>query len=327
MGSHGEGPATTEADPADPEGHPDVRTAMPPPKWGGPDAQYTDALPEIPKAKPKSSRSARARHRRAEAAARNGSPAAGGEAAPEADGKRSYVPAEAEAGAAEASGPVHQMGPLPVVPVSPPAPNGRPVLDGHPPIQHPTRPIPTKVSAGQVAGPPVRVALSAPDPWWPASPDMAAVLVGWVRCWPVRRLSVGGLIATLGAIVLVIGSFAPFVAYGGPAATLRRLPDSYPAWSMRTFMFPLSVLPVILAVVVVLMMVAGVRRASGTVPLPLGSRQVMVVAAFGALLILSGYAVSAKAVVFDPAVFAPAAAGLSLSFGGGGLTMWLARRW
>jgi hypothetical protein len=200
-----------------------------------------------------------------------------------------------------------RMGPLPMVP-----PAAAPQLNGHP-----TRPMPAGLTI-----PPL------PSPTRPKI-DGIALLVGWMRGWPVRRLSVGGLVATLGAIMLLIGSFAPFVALGGSTAALHRLalagaPDSYPAWSLRTFMFPLSVLPVVLAVVVVAMMVLGVRRSSGAVPLPFGSRQLMVASAFGALAILSGYAMSSKALIFEPAFSAPAVAGLTVGFGGGGLTMLLA---
>jgi hypothetical protein len=197
------------------------------------------------------------------------------------------------------------MGPLPMLP----PPVGLPQLNSQP-VLYPTQPL--SVST------PVRSRV-----------DGIASLVGWMSGWPVRRLSVGGLIATLGAIMLLIGSFAPFVAYGGSTAALQRLaqsgaPDSYPAWSTRTFMFPLSVLPVVFAVVVVTMMALGVRRSSGAVPLPFGSRQLMVASALGALVTLFGYAMSTKALLFEPAISAPAAAGVTVGFGGGGLTMLLA---
>lgn len=385
MSPHGERPASPVTDQGtDASEREDVRTATPPPAWGGPGAQYTEALPQIP-LPPKSSvktaagksatRARRPRHRRSDA------PAA-----------EPALPAEQQApGAMPPDATAHTLGPLPMlaapvslsgalppvdraVPARPPAERPRTDVDrlaassaavataADQPMATDPEALPTNGAVvtteavpaqpvspadGQRMGPLPMLPPVAPQQQYQTQPmprglpvsmpmqpvrsrvDGIASLVAWMGGWPVRRLSVGGLIATLGAIVLLIGSFAPFVAYGGSTAALHRLalggaPDSYPAWSLRAFMFPLSVLPVVLAVVVVAMMAVGVRRSSGAVPLPFGSRQLMVASALGAVAILLGYALSSKALLLEPAISAPAAAGVTVGFGGGGLTMLLA---
>ncbi|WP_163511343.1 hypothetical protein [Fodinicola acaciae] len=261
MSPHGPQPAPEPADQQAGAGQ--VRLATPPPAWGGPAAQYTQALPHIPLPSAGELPERQARHRQPDT----------GE-----------VPV-AETADVRPEAPVAETV---VVPRMDP-----------PPVYQPTRQVPVVDVDG---------------------------LVAWFRGWPVRRISVGGLVATLAAILLVIGSFAPFVAYGGAFPNLLKLgaPVSYSAWSGRTFMFPLSALPVVLAIAVVAMVGVGMRPGSGSVPLPFGSRQLSVAAAGAAFLIMAGYAVSVKTVVFEPLVTAPAAAGVTLSFGGGGVTMLLA---
>lgn len=364
MTPHGPQPAPEPADQQVSDDAGQLRLAHPPPAWGGPGAQYTEALPHIPL--PSGDEPQRkARHRQPDT----------GEVPAAADVRAEALQASADVRveALQAAADVRAEALPVVVPFVAPAPAesqstpvvaeppSGPVLAASafaPPVEspYPSAPVEPPVLAEPSSAPAPAESAYGPrlessfaptdsafaprvEPPFPPAPvepvyqptrqvPVVAVdgLVAWFRGWPVRRISVGGLVATLSAILLVIGSFAPFVSYGGAFPNLLKLgaPLSYSAWSARTFLFPLSALPVVLAIVVVAMVCVGMRPGSGSVPLPFGSRQLTVAAAGGAFLIMAGYAAAAKAVVFEPVISAPAAAGVTLSFGGGGVTMLLA---
>ncbi|WP_344309771.1 hypothetical protein [Fodinicola feengrottensis] len=141
------------------------------------------------------------------------------------------------------------------------------------------------------------------------------------------------LAAALAAAAVIGGSFASFVAYRSDlspllaGAPMTNFPDSFSAWSNETFLFPLSVLPVALAALVLALILVGLHPDSGHRRTLLGSRPAMVIAATGAMTIMLGYAASTKTAYFGTSALGGggnALALLTLNFSTGGIVMLVA---
>jgi hypothetical protein len=119
-----------------------------------------------------------------------------------------------------------------------------------------------------------------------------------------RRLSVGDLLVAVGGVLIVIFSFAPFVAYDKAlveSAAGAGSPDFdgwYSAWSAQTFMAPLTwfvvVAGLLLAALAVLRLVRGGNPARGGISATVAELGLALFAFF----VLIGYALSAKDMMF-----------------------------
>ena len=119
-----------------------------------------------------------------------------------------------------------------------------------------------------------------------------------------RRLRLGDLLAVVGGVVVVLGSFAPFMSYTGTfvgqvvQSQDQHFTGEYTAWSGQMFMAPLTWFVVIAGLLVVVL--ATARARTGRDPLVLGARasQVQVGLALFAFFVLLGYALSHKQTLF-----------------------------
>jgi hypothetical protein len=146
---------------------------------------------------------------------------------------------------------------------------------------------------------------------------------------PPRRLTPGDGLAALGGLLVFAFSFAPFVEYDD-AFQSRLTPDNLPtwfsAWSTETFMGPLTWFVVLAGMITIGLAATHLvwPRARDLLGFKLGHVQIGV--ALFALLVMFGYATSAKDVIFghDLNVSLGQAllrGSLSLSFSWGGYLM------
>jgi hypothetical protein len=119
-----------------------------------------------------------------------------------------------------------------------------------------------------------------------------------------RRLRLGDLLAGVGGLVILLGSFAPFVSYTGTVvgdvvrSEDRNFTGEYAAWSGQMFMAPLTWFVVLAGVLVVALAVARARTARD--PFVLGARAslVQVGLTLFTFFVLLGYALSHKQTMF-----------------------------
>lgn len=116
-----------------------------------------------------------------------------------------------------------------------------------------------------------------------------------------RQLFPGDLLVGFGGLVVFGFSFAPFVGYGEPAAAafgLLGVPLSFNAWSLQTFMVPLTTFVVLAALLGIAAAASrfGLRRDPELLGFRL--RQVEVGLALFGFVVLLGLVTSDKHVIF-----------------------------
>jgi hypothetical protein len=139
------------------------------------------------------------------------------------------------------------------------------------------------------------------------------------------RISLGGALAAGGGLLTLLFSFGPFVRYDNVGAVQRlagkKIPLAFSAWSAETLLAPLTWLAVLAALALVGLAVLRLLTSEDREFLGFRVGQVQVGLALFSFLILVGYALSPKSLVFgsalNDAVTTRFAAGdVSLAWGG-----------
>jgi hypothetical protein len=118
---------------------------------------------------------------------------------------------------------------------------------------------------------------------------------------PAREARLGDLLVVLGALMVFIFSFAPFVEYGGEFGDVVAPPGfsgTFNAWSMETFMVPLTTFVVVASLLSIA--AVAVRLVQRRDPSALGFRlrQVEVGLAMFVFFVLLGMITSSKPIFF-----------------------------
>ncbi|MQA27409.1 MAG: hypothetical protein GEU94_18525 [Micromonosporaceae bacterium] len=189
---------------------------------------------------------------------------------------------------------------------------------------------PSEPQPGQPAGEPSYQPGPEPAGGYGPVPQPPQLGHGQPSAFASLRVRLSDALIGGGALLVFLFSFAPFISYDDRELVRRledeNLPTWFSAWALETFLAPLTWWVIIAAIGMLALVGAGFTASRDRQLLGFRLGQAQLVLAYFAFVVLAGYALSAKTLVFGSELqdesFSDAPTG-EMSFGWGGVFMLL----